>query len=225
MNTVGWKLVLKAIGVEAVAGVILFGCAGTLRWPGAWVWLGCMLLPQLVITWILAWHAPDLLAERSRMQPGTKKWDRVVLPLMGASPVLSMVAASLERRFQGESWPAWVSAAGVLVTLAGAAVIALAMYMNRFFSMTVRIQTERGHTVVDTGPYGVVRHPGYVGMLLFYAAVPFVLGSRWAPVPAVFTVLLLIVRTALEDRTLRAELPGYTDYAARVHYRLLPGVW
>jgi protein-S-isoprenylcysteine O-methyltransferase Ste14 len=104
-------------------------------------------------------------------------------------------------------------------------VIALAMYMNRFFSMTVRIQTERGHTVVDTGPYGTVRHPGYVGMLLFYAAVPFVLGSRWALVPAVFTVMLLIVRTALEDRTLRAELPGYTDYAARVHYRLLPGVW
>jgi protein-S-isoprenylcysteine O-methyltransferase Ste14 len=118
-----------------------------------------------------------------------------------------------------------VPAVAVLVTLAGGAVAALAMYVNRFFSTTVRIQSERGHVVVSGGPYRVVRHPGYVGMLLVYAAIPFALGSRWALALAALTVILVVVRTALEDGTLRADLPGYAEYAGKVRYRLLPGVW
>jgi len=226
VNTAGWTLVLKSIAFQLVTGGILFGCAGTLRWPWAWAWLGGVLATQLATVWILAWHSPDLLVERSRLQPGTKRWDKFVCPGMAlAGPLLTMIAAGLERRFHGERWPVWTEAAALLVTLAGGAVAAFAMYVNRFFSTTVRIQSERGHVVVSGGPYGVVRHPGYVGMLLVYAAIPFVLGSRWALEPAALTVMLAVVRTALEDRTLRAELPGYTDYAARVHYRLLPGVW
>lgn len=226
VNTVGWTLVLKGIALQLVTGGILLGCAGTLRWPYAWAWLGCVLLLQLATVWILAWHSPDLLVERSRLQSGTKSWDKVVAPMMVlAGPLLAMLAAGLERRLRGERWPVWIPAAALLVTLAGGAVAAAAMYANRFFSTTVRIQSERGHVVVSGGPYRVVRHPGYVGMLLVYAAIPFALSSRWALAPAALTVILVVVRTALEDRTLRAELPGYAEYAATVRYRLLRGVW
>jgi protein-S-isoprenylcysteine O-methyltransferase Ste14 len=224
-NTVGWTFVLKALALQVVTGGVLFGCAGTLRWPFAWAWLSCVLLLQLATVWILAWHSPDLLAERSRLQPGTRSWDKVVAPVMIFGPLLTMLAASLERRFRGERWPVWTEAAALLVTLAGGVVTAAAMYVNRFFSTTVRIQSERGHVVVSGGPYRVVRHPGYVGMLLVYAAMPFALGSRWGLTPAALVVILVMVRTALEDRTLRAELPGYAEYAATVRYRLLPGVW
>ena len=99
------------------------------------------------------------------------------------------------------------------------------MSVNKFAEITVRIQTERGHKVVDTGPYAIVRHPFYVGAFLWIAGIPLSLGSYWALIPAAITVLVVVVRTALEDRTLQSELPGYKEYAARVRYRLVPGVW
>ena len=140
-------------------------------------------------------------------------------------PVLMFISAGLDFRWHGLRFPMWVTLAGLLVAMSGAAVTATAMYANRFFSSTVRIQTDRGHAVVSSGPYGLVRHPGYVGMFLAYLAMPVALGSLWALTPAVLTAILLVIRTALEDRTLRAELPGYAEYAATVRYRLLPGVW
>ena len=99
------------------------------------------------------------------------------------------------------------------------------MVVNPFFEKTVRIQTDRGHRVVDTGPYAYVRHPGYVGFLGWILAAPLLLASVWAIVPALISVVGLVIRTALEDRTLRAELPGYPEYAARVRFRLIPGMW
>jgi protein-S-isoprenylcysteine O-methyltransferase Ste14 len=99
------------------------------------------------------------------------------------------------------------------------------MLANRFFSAVVRIQTDRGHVVVSDGPYRVMRHPGYAGGMLSYLASPLLLSSLWMFIPAVLTVAAMVARTALEDRTLRAELPGYADYARRVRYRLLPGLW
>jgi len=107
----------------------------------------------------------------------------------------------------------------------GIVVLVWAMAANKFFSATVRIQEERGHTVATGGPYRYVRHPGYVGWLMLTLATPVVLGSRWALVPAGITVILTILRTALEDRTLHSELEGYREYAERVRYRLLPGIW
>ncbi len=99
------------------------------------------------------------------------------------------------------------------------------MSVNKFAEMTVRIQTDRGHTVVDTGPYAIVRHPFYVGAFLWFAGIPLSLGSYWAIIPAAITVLLLVARTALEDRTLQNELGCQKDYATRVRYRLIPGMW
>jgi len=160
------------------------------------------------------------------MQAGTKKWDKVVVPLMTVGgPLLMFTGAGLDFRWHGLRFPIWVTIAGLLVALAGVAVTATAMYANRFFASTVRIQTDRGQVVVSDGPYGIVRHPGYVGMALSYLCMPVALGSVWALLPAVLTVLLLVFRTVLEDRTLQKELSGYSQYAESVPYRLLPGIW
>ena len=115
--------------------------------------------------------------------------------------------------------------AAMLIVIAGYALVVWATGVNAFFSQVVRIQSERGHTVVSSGPYRNVRHPAYVGMLLVVLGAPIMLGSWWALIPGAISAVLMIVRTALEDRTLQAELPGYHDFAQHTRYRLLPGVW
>ena len=115
--------------------------------------------------------------------------------------------------------------AGFILTVFGHVIVVWAMSANAFFSAQVRIQTERGHTVANTGPYKLIRHPGYIGAMIFSLGIPLMLGSWWAVIPGVFSVILYIVRTALEDRTLLDELPGYVDYAQSVKFRLIPGVW
>jgi protein-S-isoprenylcysteine O-methyltransferase Ste14 len=145
---------------------------------------------------------------------------------MGYSTVFMALAAGLQRRF---SAPPSISAAVLILALIAAflgTVFTLwAMVANPFFSGIVRIQKERGHTVASAGPYRYIRHPGYVGMLAFTLATPFILGSWWALVLALFTAAITVARTALEDRTLQRELEGYAEYARQVRYRLVPGVW
>ena len=205
---------------------LLFASAGTVRWPSAWAWIVFGGIAQIITMRVVGQRHPDLLVERSRLQTGTKKWDKIIAPLLVVvGPFIMFVCAGLDYRWHGLRFPMWVTMIGLAAALVGAAVTGAAMYTNRFFSSTVRIQTERGHAVVSSGPYGLVRHPGYVGMLLAYLAMPVMLGSVWALTPAVLTAMLLVLRTALEDRTLRMELPGYADYADTVRYRLLPGVW
>jgi protein-S-isoprenylcysteine O-methyltransferase Ste14 len=151
----------------------------------------------------------------------------VLAPLVsiGGSLVI-MLVAGLNFRF---GWPPavalWVQLLALAVLVLGFASGTWAMFANRFFSGIVRIQADRGHSVVSAGPYCYVRHPGYVSAIIGNLSMPLALGSVWALIPAVITVVLIVVRTALEDRTLRAELPGYAEYAQRVRYRLLPGVW
>jgi protein-S-isoprenylcysteine O-methyltransferase Ste14 len=114
---------------------------------------------------------------------------------------------------------------GYALLIIGMVGVTWAESVNKFFETTVRIQTDRGHNVIDTGPYAIVRHPGYVFMCSLLVGIPLALCSLWALIPAVLSCSLLVVRTVLEDKTLRAELPGYVDYAQRVRYRLVPGVW
>ena len=161
------------------------------------------------------------------MRKGTKRWDKWLAPLVALfGPLALWCVAAWDVRGH---WPppvpvAW-SAAAFAVCVAGILLTFWAMVTNRFFSATVRIQEDRGHVVVDGGPYRHMRHPGYVGALAFTVASPVALGSWLALIPAVLTSALLVVRTALEDRTLRRELNGYREYANRVRYRLAPGVW
>jgi protein-S-isoprenylcysteine O-methyltransferase Ste14 len=141
-------------------------------------------------------------------------------------PLLIWIVAGLDERY---GWSPqislWLQVVAIIVAVLGSALATWAMLSNTFFSGTVRIQKERGHTVASGGPYRYVRHPGYVAGILFDVATPLILGSLWALVPAGLTVCAFVVRTALEDRTLQEELAGYREYAQQVRYRLLPGVW
>jgi protein-S-isoprenylcysteine O-methyltransferase Ste14 len=207
-------------------GAVLFGAAGRLDWWAGWLFIALVVLMQVHVIVTLQKTSPDLLTERNRIRAGTKPWDKVIAPLIAlVFPLLMWLAAGLDVRRGNTSLSAAVQAAGFALATVSAWLAARAMAVNRFFSGTVRIQTDRGHHVISTGPYATVRHPGCVGMLGFTLATPLALGSAMAFVPSGICVLLLVIRTVLEDRTLRAELVGYADYALRVRWRLIPGVW
>jgi protein-S-isoprenylcysteine O-methyltransferase Ste14 len=156
---------------------------------------------------------------------GTETWDWVWEGLFSPVLVSILVVAGLDIRSGWAPLPLWVWPIGLVLFVLGGGLFLRAMAENPFFEKTVRIQSERGHHVIDTGPYRTVRHPGYVGMFAFILSFPLLLTSAWALLPTALTMIGLLVRTALEDRTLQNKLPGYADYVARVRWRLIPGVW
>ncbi len=220
-----WKR--KQVTGMLFLGGLLFLSAGTLSWPLGWLYVviyGLTIIAQVVV--VLP-RSPGLLAERAKLQAGTKRWDVILLGVgMGFATIATLVVAGLDYR---NGWtaplPLGSVAASALVMAVGWGIIIWAMASNPFFSATVRIQTDRNQQVMTGGPYKFVRHPGYIGAILYNAVTPIVLGSLWALIPTVIIVLMFIVRTAIEDPTLQHELPGYREYAQRTRYRLLPGVW
>jgi protein-S-isoprenylcysteine O-methyltransferase Ste14 len=207
-------------------GVLLFASAGRLDWPRAWVFLGLVLLGELLTAAVLAAVNPVLLGRRGRMEAGTKAYDRVFaalwLILAFATPVVAGIDAG---RSSEPPVPLAGMCAGLVAMLLAYLLGAWAMAVNEHFELLVRIQTDRGHRVVTSGPYRIVRHPGYLAAVVGGLAAPLILGSLWAFAPALAGALLFAVRTALEDRTLREELAGYQEYASRTRHRLLPGIW
>jgi len=215
--------VLSLVGM----GVALFCSAGRLDWWPAWAALAVMAVWTAATAFIVLYYNPDLLAERLGPRQGEKRWDAAIVPLMGLITLVRYILAGLDQRY---GWTGGLPAAVQLVALALCALgydvlFVWATAANSFFSRIVRIQTERGHAVATGGPYRIVRHPAYAGAILYELAVSFLLASWPALIASVLSVLLLILRTALEDRTLQADLAGYADYARRVRYRLLPGIW
>lgn len=198
------------------------------NWWEAWVYALVIILGFVVSRVLAARRNPDLLAERAKMlqHEDAKSWDKLLAPLVGLGGGLIPLVVGLDALL-GWSTPFSmpVKTVSLVVILAGYALGSYALIENRFFSGVVRIQTDRGHHVITGGPYRWVRHPGYAGALLSYLATPLFLDSRWAFLPAVLLTIVLIVRTFLEDETLHEELPGYREYAERVRFRLLPGVW
>jgi protein-S-isoprenylcysteine O-methyltransferase Ste14 len=220
------KALVKGIVLHGILAGVLFGGSGDGRWVAAWLLLAVFVAAQVAAFREMK-RQPDLLLERSKLQPGTKPWDKLLVALLAlVVPLLTWITAALDHRFgwTGREQIARVAAGFVLMVL-GIKLTQWAIGENHFFAATVRIQTDRGQTVVSTGPYAYVRHPGYTGMLALTIGTPFALGSRWALLPAALGVVVLAVRTALEDRTLQAELPGYADYTRRVRSRLVPYVW
>jgi protein-S-isoprenylcysteine O-methyltransferase Ste14 len=197
-------------------------------WWEAWVYALIYILGFTVSRLLAARRYPDLIAERARFMQheGAKPWDRCIVPLLGLLGGIILMVAGLDALF-GWSPPFCLPAKMISLAfiLAGNVLGSYALIENPFFSGLVRIQTERGHQVVSSGPYRWLRHPGYAGAILIYLDTPVFLDSLWAFIPAGLIAGLFIYRTALEDRVLQAELAGYEDYAEQVPYRLLPGIW
>ncbi len=209
-----------------IMGAALFWPAGRLDWWQAWAALAVMLAWSIATAIVILRYNPALLAERLGPRKGAKGWDTAILSGMGLLQLARYILAGLDQRYGWSgAFPPAVPLAALALCLLGYALVTWATASNAFFSQIVRIQSERGHAVATGGPYRYVRHPGYAGAILYELAAPFLLGSWAALLPSLLCALLLILRTALEDRTLQAELPGYADYARQTRGRLIPGVW
>jgi len=221
-------IVQAALGLVGY-GAILFLSAGRLDWVWGWVFLGLLAAVLISHVLILVPINPELLAERARgiRQEGAKDWDKwVAFFAAGMGTMVTWIVAALDARLEwSASVPLALHIGGLIGSVLGWALFMWAMGANAFFSEAVRIQEERGHTVVTGGPYRYVRHPGYVGAILALLATPLLLGSLWALIPAGLAAIGYVVRTALEDGMLQEELDGYKEYAQQARYRLLPGVW
>jgi len=221
------KRLIRAIILFAFLGSLLFVTSGQLDWVMAWIFLIGFIAGLFVTSMLLGTNRDELIEERHNVPEGAKNWDQVLSHLFSYLTLfITLPIAGLDRRF---GWTQELSLTlqiiSLIVALVGYALIIWAMTSNRFFSRIVRIQQERGHSVVSAGPYRFVRHPGYVGMSLFALATPLTLGSLWALIPGSLAAFVILLRTALEDKTLLEELEGYEEYSKQIRSRLIPGVW
>lgn len=209
-----------------VQAVLLFAAAGTVGWWPGWAYLGLYLFPILVNAVVILPNDHGLIEERGQPKAAMRAWDRTFARVTAVLGPAILVVGGLDARF---GWPPAIPlglqvVGGVVMGLAYL-LFSWAMSANRFFSTIVRVQKDRGHTVVSGGPYRFVRHPAYAGTVVIGLATPLLLGSAWALVPGILTGAAVVVRAALEDKTLQRELEGYAEYAQRVRFRLVPGVW
>jgi len=227
MNTkiIARYAIRETMGI-VVMGVALFWSTGQINWWPAWASIAVM-LAWITATFIVIFRVtPDLLAERLGPRKGAKHWDIAIMSILGVTQLVRYIIAGLDQRYGWTGgFPLAAQIAALAVCILGYALFVWATASNSFFSQIVRIQPERDHTVVTGGPYHYVRHPAYVGAILYELAVPVLLASWWALIASGLCVILLILRTALEDRTLQTELTGYIEYARQVRHRLLPGIW
>ena len=229
IKAIGWKAWFRFAAFTLLLPMILFIAAGRLDWVWGWVYVGIVVSFTFVSRIIVIRTNPDLIAERAQFleREDVKGWDRLILFfLLLIGPLAMMIVAGLDERF---GWSPRISVTlrvvALVVMVLGFAVSTWAMAVNRYFSAVVRIQKDRGQTVVTDGPYRFVRHPSYATGILSSLMIPFLLGSLWALIPCGLVAVVTVIRTALEDKTLLEELDGYKEYAQRVRYRLLPGVW
>ena len=225
IGAIRW-LVRETLG-NLILIAILFGIVGRWDWWMGWALSAIYIFWSASTAILILPVNPAMLAERARPHADIKRWDVILLGMMGLLMVAEYVVAALDVRFGwSPQLPVILRAVGLIAAIFGYDFLLVwAMVSNAFFVATVRIQTDRQHAVVSSGPYRFVRHPGYLGTLMLHLGVPFMLNSLWAIIPAFMLTLVLVLRTALEDKMLHAELPGYKEYAGRARFRLLPGVW
>ncbi len=218
--------ILYAVGTPLVLAALVFLPVGRIGWTPGWVFIAVLVMGFGGSALLLARVNPMIYRARSRFQPGTKKWDLILVALMLPAFVVSIPLATLDAGRMGWSdVPLWVVLIGYALLLAGIAGTAWAQAVNPYFEPGVRIQTERAQHVITSGPYRFVRHPGYTAGIAIFIGIPLALASWWAVLPAALATALLVLRTSWEDRLLRTELPGYAEFARRTRYRLLMGVW
>ncbi len=218
--------VIKGVVTVLFMLVLIFVPAGTLHWPEAWLLL---LLYFAGISAVMIWmktKAPGLLKERMSRNKEIKTWDKMIMTAYSFLLIILLAVPGLDAvRFVWSDVPLFVKVLGFMGYIPALLFGFWAVRENAYASDVVRIQEDRGHSVCTTGPYRFVRHPMYVGVILFILCFPLSLGSLYSFIPASLIVALFIIRTSLEDKTLQKELPGYKEYAQKVRYRLFPGVW
>ncbi|MDD5494135.1 MAG: isoprenylcysteine carboxylmethyltransferase family protein [Dehalococcoidia bacterium] len=224
------KLILRYATREImgviIMGVALFWAAGQINWWPAWAAIAVMLAWITATFIVILRFNPSLLSERLGPRKGAKRWDTAILSIIGIVQLVRYIIAGLDQRYGWTGgFPLAAQIAALAVCILGYTLVVWATASNAFFSQIVRIQSERDHKVSTGGPYHYVRHPAYAGAILYELAVPVLLASWWALIASGLTVILLVLRTILEDRTLQAELTGYAEYARQVRYRLFPGIW
>jgi protein-S-isoprenylcysteine O-methyltransferase Ste14 len=215
----------ETMGV-VIMGLALFWSAGRINWWPGWAALIVMATWVAATAYVILRFNPHLLAERLGPRKGAKTWDTAILSVVGILQLGRYIVAGLDQRYSWTSdFPLALQVVALILCILGYALVVWATANNAFFSQIVRIQTERDQQVASGGPYRYVRHPAYIGAILYEVTVPLLLASWWALLISSLSAAMLILRTILEDRTLQAELPGYPEYARRVPHRLLPGVW
>ena len=223
-QTPGWKLALGA-GFRMLTLLLPFVFAGRLAWWRGWLFFGSILLIVVVSFAVLRRKNPDLVRRRLEWQPGVKRFDKFVIAATIVGFISFYAVAGLDARYGWSQLSAsWVWP-GIALEFLGFLPIYLAIAENPFLERHVRIQTELGQHAITTGPYRVVRHPMYSGLMLLLPGCALILGSAWSLASIAMLMATFVVRTVLEDGALRCELPGYKEYCARTHYRLVPGVW
>jgi len=219
-------VILRTIFTTLFGIAAIFVPAGTLKWTEAWLFI---ILYAAAVTAAIFWmkkKAPGLLKERMRRKKDVKRWDKIFMAFYSTFLLVILILPGLDAvRFQWSNVPLFAKVLAFIGYIPGSGLAFWAMRENAFLSNVVRIQEDRGHTVCTTGPYKYVRHPMYVGVILIMVCFPFSLGSLYTLIPAAIIIVLFFIRTALEDRTLLQELPGYKEYARKVRYRLIPGLW
>jgi protein-S-isoprenylcysteine O-methyltransferase Ste14 len=209
--------------------MVMFLTAGTFRWASAWVYLLIHVFFTLAGR-LIAWRKnPGVLRERAQSLEAedTKPWDKVLVVIGGlVGPLILFLVAGWDYRYQATpELPLALQVIALVSVLCGFLLGTWAFVINAYFSAVVRIQEDRGQTVIQDGPYRYIRHPGYAGGLMAYLCIPMMLGTLWALIPAVILILVMIYRTSMEDKMLQEELPGYSEYATRTRFRLIPGIW
>jgi len=222
------RIVILAIFLIVVVPFLPLLISRHWDWWEAWVYAITTILGFALSRVLAARRHPDLITERAsfHQHENSKPWDKLLTSLGFLGGGLVPLVAGLDALIGwSPTFSLPVKLLSLVIILAGYALGSYALIENRFFSGEVRIQADRGHQVVSSGPYRWIRHPGYTGSLLTTLVIPLFLDSGWAFLPAVFSIILLVIRTNLEDKALTNELEGYRDYARRVRYRLLPGIW
>jgi protein-S-isoprenylcysteine O-methyltransferase Ste14 len=220
------RRIVQIVMLVLVQAAMLFLSAGSLRWINGWAYIGVYVLALVVAAAILIPRSPEMVAARSEIRKDAKGWDKWLALVMAIFTWPGIViVAGLDERYGWSSVPVAAQIAGAAAFIAGYAQFLWAMISNVHFEMFVRIQHDRGHQVMTGGPYRIVRHPAYLGQVISLLGMPFFLDSLWTLIGVAGGIAVIIIRTAIEDRTLHAELEGYREFASRTRYRLLPGIW
>ena len=224
LNEAGKRRIVEVLLTMLAGWAIIFASAGTLRFPAAWAFAILQFVIFLIAGIFVIRQNPEIINQRGKVEV-EKKWDKQFMWLYVPQMFLMPLVAGLDYRFGWSTVPVWLQLASFLMLIPAMILPYWAMYVNNYLIVTVRLQEERGHQVCTSGPYRIVRHPMYTGAMMSFLFTPLALGSGWALIPGGIAIAAMTFRTAMEDKLLQAELPGYKAYSEQTKYRLLPGIW